>query len=476
MNLLGDFIPATWTTRRVALTIYHRLERNVILTTFDHYGRWGRLFQVQRRLSADAKSDRYDRQKATGRNRMTQKVPLLDLQQQYAQVGRELEAAVLEVLRSGHYILGKFGQKLEEQIGELSGCQYGIGVANGTDALVLALWALDIGPGDEVITTPFTFAATVEAITLRGAKPVFVDVFQNSYNIDVREIEKAITKTTKAILPIHLYGQSADMDPIVEIAKKHGLHIIEDNAQALGATYKGRPTGSFGDLACTSFYPTKNLGAAGDAGMVTTNSEKLYKRVKSLRAHGMTRRYYHDELGVNSRLDEMQAAVLVTKLPYLKEWTAKRQAVAEMYNKALAGIPGIATPQLSIGNDIVTPAEIHHVWHQYTVRVLAAPANGQYGVQARDSVVDELAKHGVGAMCYYPVPLHEQDAFRNLGYKRGDFPMSETLSDQVLSLPMYPELKAEQIEYVASALREIMTARSEVGANVTFTQPALSIQ
>jgi dTDP-4-amino-4,6-dideoxygalactose transaminase len=396
---------------------------------------------------------------------MTQKVPLLDLQQQYAQVGQELEAAVLEVLRSGHYILGKFGQKLEEQIGELSGCQYGIGVANGTDALVLALWALDIGPGDEVITTPFTFAATVEAITLRGAKPVFVDVFENSYNIDVRKIESAITKNTKAILPIHLYGQPADMDP-----------IVEDNAQALGATYKGRPTGSFGDLACTSFYPTKNLGAAGDAGMVTTNSEKLYKRVKSLRAHGMTRRYYHDELGVNSRLDEMQAAVLVTKLPYLKEWTAKRQAVAEHYKKALNGIPGIAIPQLSIGNDFVSSEEIQHVWHQYTVRVQAAPATGQYGAQARDSVVDELAKRGVGAMCYYPVALHEQEAFRNLGYKRGDFQLSETLSDQVLSLPMYPELKAEQIEYVASSLREIMTARTEVGANVTFTQPALSIQ
>lgn len=407
---------------------------------------------------------------------MTQKVPLLDLQQQYAQVGRELEAAVLEVLRSGHFILGKFGQKLEEQIAELSGCKYGIGVANGTDALVLALWALDIGPGDEVITTPFTFAATVEAITLRGAKPVFVDVFENSYNIDVREIEKVITSKTKAILPIHLYGQPADMGPIVEIAQRHGLYIIEDNAQALGASYRCRPTGSFGDIACTSFYPTKNLGAAGDAGMVTTNSEKLYKRVKSLRAHGMTRRYYHDELGVNSRLDEMQAAVLVTKLPYLNEWTVKRRAVAEMYRKALAGIPGISIPQLSIGNDLVTTADIQHVWHQYTVRVQGSPATGQYGALARDTVVDELAKRGVGSMCYYPVPLHEQDAFRNLNYKRGDFPVSETLSDQVLSLPMYPELKEEQIQHVANSLREIMAAQTDVASPVSVTQPALSIQ
>ncbi len=405
---------------------------------------------------------------------MTQKVPLLDLQQQYAQVGRELEAAVLEVLRSGHYILGKFGQQLEEQIAELSGCKYGIGVANGTDALVLALWALDIGPGDEVITTPFTFAATVEAITLRGAKPVFVDVCKKSYNIDVEQIERVVTKNTKAILPIHLYGQPANMEPIVELARTHNLHVIEDNAQALGASYRGKRAGSYGDLACTSFYPTKNLGAAGDAGMITTSSEELYKRVKCLRAHGMTRRYYHDELGVNSRLDEMQAAVLVTKLPYLQEWTEKRQAVAARYGKALAGIPGVITPKLSVGETEVTAEEMKHVWHQYTIRVESIPGNAAYGAGARDTVVEELAKRGVGSMCYYPVPLHEQAAFKNLGYKRGDFPVSETLSDQVLSLPMYPELKSEQIEYVASALNEIMTA-SSAGSQVSVPSPALSI-
>lgn len=406
---------------------------------------------------------------------MTQKVPLLDLQQQYAQVGRELEAAVLEVLRSGHFILGKFGQKLEEQIAELSGCTYGIGVANGTDALVLALWALDVGPGDEVITTPFTFAATVEAILLRGATPVFVDVFEDSYNIDTTAIEKAITKKTKAILPIHLYGQPANMDQIVQIAKAHNLYVIEDNAQALGGSFNGKPAGSFGDLACTSFYPTKNLGAAGDAGMITTSSEKLYKRVRSLRAHGMTRRYYHDELGVNSRLDEMQAAVLVTKLPYLKEWTTKRQSVAAQYNQALAGIPGIIAPKLHSGLETVSPTVMQHVWHQYTIRVESSPANGTYGASARDTVVEELAKRGVGSMCYYPVPLHEQDAFKHLGYKRGEFPVSEMLADQVLSLPMYPELKSEQIEYVAAALQEIMDTNTGVTQPVSVTSPALSI-
>lgn len=396
---------------------------------------------------------------------MTQKVPLLDLQQQYVQIGQELEAAVLEVLRSGHYILGKFGQQLEEKVAEISGCKYGMGVANGTDALILALWALDVGPGDEVITTPFTFAATVEAILLRGARPVFVDVFENSYNINVQQIEKAITKRTKAILPIHLYGQVADMDPIVQLAKAYNLRVVEDNAQGIGGTYKGKRSGSFGDLACTSFYPTKNLGAAGDAGMITTNDEDLFKRVKCLRAHGMTRRYYHDELGVNSRLDELQAAVLVTKVPYLQEWTEKRRVIASYYNKVLANVPGIVTPKLSFGVGETTAEQIQHVWHQYTIRVTGV---------SRETVIDELSKRGIGSMCYYPVPLHEQEAFKHLGYARGEFPMSELLSDQVLSLPMYPELKTEQVDYIASSLNEIMTGHSVV-APIPATSPALSI-
>ena len=407
---------------------------------------------------------------------MTQKVPLLDLQQQYAQIGNELESAVLAVLRSGHYILGKFGQKLEEQVSALSGCQYGVGVANGTDALTLALWSLDIGPGHEVITTPFTFAATVEAILIRGATPVFVDVCRNSFNIDPRQIEKTITKKTRAILPIHLYGQPADMDPIVDIAHAYGLSIVEDNAQALGASYKGRPAGSFGDLSCTSFYPTKNLGAAGDAGMITTNNEALYERLRSLRAHGMTRRYYHDELWVNSRLDELQAAILATKLPYLQDWTAKRQAVSRSYNQLLSGIPGIALPEPTIGNTVVSDDILQCVWHQYTICVQAAPNNAAYGANGRDILAQELSKRGVGSMCYYPVTLHEQDAFRHLGYKRGDFPISELLADQVLSLPMYPELRSEQIEYVASSMREVMSDHSQVLAPVSTTSsPLMSI-
>ena len=265
------------------------------------------------------------------------------------------------------------------------------------------------------------------------------------------------------------------MEPIVQLAKAYNLKVIEDNAQALGASYRGRQAGSFGDLACTSFYPTKNLGAAGDAGMLTTNSEDLYKRVRCLRAHGMTRRYYHDELGVNSRLDEMQAAVLVTKLPYLQEWTSKRQAVAAHYNRVLAGIPGIITPKLTNGQNDATAHEMQHVWHQYTIRVAGAPGNAAYGANFRDTVVDELAKRGVGSMCYYPVPLHEQAAFKNLGYKRGDFPISETLSDQVLSLPMYPELKPEQVEYVASSLNDIMNSSTAVGTPAPVTTSALSL-
>ncbi|HEY9715707.1 MAG TPA: DegT/DnrJ/EryC1/StrS family aminotransferase, partial [Chroococcales cyanobacterium] len=220
-------------------------------------------------------------------------------------MSEDLERRVLAVLRSGNYILGENGTTLEKELAELCGAKHGIGVANGTDALILALWALDIGPGDEVITAPFTFAATVEAITLRGATPVFVDVHERSFNIDPSAIERRITKRTKAIMPVHLYGQPADMDAINALAKKHGLKVIEDNAQAIGATYKGRPTGSLGDIACISFYPTKNLGAAGDAGMIVTSSDELNERVRCLRAHGSRRRYFHDELGVNSRLDEI---------------------------------------------------------------------------------------------------------------------------------------------------------------------------
>jgi len=392
---------------------------------------------------------------------MSHSVPILNLRAQYNQVGPAIENAVLEVLRSGNYILGEHVSELEKEVAAICGAKYGVGVANGTDALILSLWCLDIGPGDEVITTPFTFAATVEAIALRGAKPVFVDIDPVSYNIDPNLIEKAITKKTKAIMPVHLYGLPADMEPILKIAKKHNLRVIEDNAQGIGATYRGQATGSFGDVACISFYPTKNLGACGDAGMLVTNDEKTAERLRRLRAHGSHRRYFHDELGVNSRLDEIQAVALRTKVPHLKEWNKRRDGIARLYSSALKGCPGITLPTVALSGRNAMPGDVTHVWHQYTIRVhsnnLKATEN-----EERKKLIEGLQAQGVGSMCYYPVPLHLQDAFKKLKYKKGAFPISETVANEVLSLPMYPELTTEDIIYVAKTITDVMTRISGV--------------
>lgn len=372
------------------------------------------------------------------------RIPVLDLQRQYRAIGPELEAAVVSVLRSGNYILGKHNADLESRVAALCGCPHGVGVANGTDALTLALWALDIGPGDEVLTPPFTFAATVEAISLRGARPVFVDVDPRTFTIDASQIEAKITARTRAILPVHLYGHPADMGAIQAIARRHNLKVIEDNAQAIGAAIDGLPTGSFGDAACISFYPTKNLGAAGDAGMVVSPHASIAERLRTLRAHGSKVRYFHEELGVNSRLDEVQAAVLSVKLAYLADWNARRRQVAALYGKHMKGLAGVILP---------THADnISHVWHQYTIRVL-----GRDGAR-RDRVKAALAEGGVDSMCYYPVPLHMQPAFAYLGYARGDFPVSETLAAEVLSLPMYPELSEEEIVHISSVLARVMAS------------------
>lgn len=384
-----------------------------------------------------------------------QSVPLLDLKAQYAQVGPDIEQMVLSVLRSGNYILGEFGKQLEDLVAGICGTKYGIGCANGTDALILALMAANVGPGDEVITPSFTFAATAEAIALRGARPVFVEVDEETFNVCPEAIERAVTPKTKAIIPVHLYGQPADMEPIMAIAERHGLVVIEDNAQAIGATYKGKPTGSFGHMACISFYPTKNLGAAGDAGMIVTSDEKLAERLRALRAHGMRRRYFHDELGVNSRLDEMQAAVLMAKVPHLQAWNEKRNQVAKWYGQALKKIPGIKTPEVVLRRS--------HVWHQYTIRVTSD--TGRLPI-TRDEVVQELSQRGIGSMCYYPVPLHLQQAFAHFGYRRGDLPLSEALAKEVLSLPIYPEMEEWQVKLVATALSDIMTSRLNVGVPV----------
>ena len=402
---------------------------------------------------------------------MTQSIPILNLKAQYATIQEELESTILEVLRSGNYILGKYVGTLEKQVAELCGVNDGIGVANGTDALMLALWGLDIGPGDEVITTPFTFAATVEAIVMRGATPVFVDIDPTSYNINPALIEKAITSKTKAIMPVHLYGLPSHMEPICAIAERYGLKVIEDNAQGIGATYKGKPTGSFGDVACTSFYPTKNLGAAGDAGMIVSKDPVVAERIRAIRAHGMRRRYYHDELGVNSRLDELQAATLVVKLPYLKQWNERRAHLASIYDASLANCPGLIRPSISLAGGVANGARdsVKHVYHQYTVRVLASDKAQTLDNPNRDKLIARLTEAGIGSMCYYPVPLHVQKAFENLGYKMGDFPISEQLSREVLSLPMYPELSDEQVETVGKTITAIMA--SEIAPATAVTSP-----
>lgn len=389
---------------------------------------------------------------------MNYKVPILNLQEQFSTIAPELEAAALSVLRSGNYILGEKCLEFEKEMAKLCGCQYGIGVANGTDALELALWALDIGPGDEVITPSFTFTATAEAIALRGAKPVFVEVDAKTFNIDPRRIEALVTKNTKAIMPVHLYGMPANMDEIMSVAQKYSLKVVEDNAQAIGATYKGNPTGSFADISCISFYPTKNLGACGDAGMMVTNNSFLAERLRKLRAHGMKKRYYHDEIGINSRLDELQAALLLAKLAHLQKWNEKRAQLAKAYDQALKNISWLNLPVLT------DPDDTTHVWHQYTVVVNLGdqdfPVNLGSGSDVsastiRDTVITKLAEQGIGSMCYYPIPIHLQVAFGEYGYKKGDLPITERLAERVISLPMYPELTNEAVKQVSDALNKV---------------------
>ena len=391
-------------------------------------------------------------------------IPILNLKAQYRSISEEIEANVLDVMRSGNYVLGKYVKKLEEEVAALCDAKYGIGVANGTDALYLALWALGIDEGDEVITTPFTFAATAEAIAYRKAIPVFVDVDPETFNIDVNKIEAAITPKTKAILPVHLYGLPADMEPIMEIARKHNLKVVEDGAQSLGSFYRGRATGSFGDCATVSFYPTKNLGAMGDAGMVVTSDEEIATRLKALRAHGSLRRYYHDELGINSRLDEIQAAALVAKLPHLSNWNKRRNEIADLYNELLQNCPQIVTPKrsevASFGKGIIYT----HVWHQYTIRVISDNYSNKLSNGARQNLLNTLKESKIGSMCYYPVPLHMQKPFAQ-HYKYGDFPEAEKAASEVLSLPMYPELSDKQVETVAQAVNDAM-AKSTISVPV----------
>lgn len=349
-------------------------------------------------------------------------VPLLDLQPQYAALQAELETAVLKAMRETRYILGPEVSELEAALAKYTGAKHVIACSSGSDALLLALMALDVGPGDEVICPTFTFFATAGAIARLGAKPVFVDVDPQTFNIDVTKI----TAKTKAILPVHLFGQCADMDALLKL----GVPVIEDAAQAIGAKYKGRHAGTMGTMGTFSFFPTKNLGGAGDGGAITTNDDQLATRLRSLRVHGSERRYYHDEVGMNGRLDTLQAAVLLVKLRHLDAWTAARQRNAAFYN---AHLKNVQTP--------VCRADCTHIYNQYTIRS-----------SRRDALREHLMKAGIGAEVYYPVPLHLQKCFATLGHRPGAFPVAEQAAAEVLSLPIFPELAREQLEYVAETV------------------------
>jgi dTDP-4-amino-4,6-dideoxygalactose transaminase len=362
-----------------------------------------------------------------------QSVPMLDLGLQYDSIRPEIKAAIDQVLDSQHFILGPQVKALEEEVARFCGTRFGVGVASGTDALILALRAAGIGPGDQVIVPSFSFIATGDSVSLLGATPVFVDIDPETFCIAPSQLLKKITPLTKAIIPVHLYGQSADMDSISEIARQHNILVIEDNAQAIGATYKGRKTGSMGDIGCLSFFPSKNLGAYGDAGMVVTNSEEIAGRLRALRAHGSRKKYFSEEQGWNSRLDEIQATILRVKLRHLEQWNIGRRSRAARYDTLLQAVPGVKRPKTAEWGE--------HVFHQYTVRV-----------PNRDAVQKRLTERGVASTVYYPVPMHLQPIFGPLGYKRGDLPECEGAAEEVLSLPIYPELTDEQIEYAVNVL------------------------
>lgn len=373
-------------------------------------------------------------------------IPILDLTRQTAALAPGLEAALLRVLHGGTYILGPEVRAFESEMASYLGTGHTLGVANGTDALYLALRALDIGPGDEVITTSLSYIATSEAISRAGARPVFVDLADdNTYNLNPALIEAAITPNTRALLPVHLYGQAADMGAILDIAQRHHLAVIEDCAQAIGATYclnGGRPqrVGSLGTIGCFSFFPSKNLGAAGDAGLVCTNDPALADKIRQLRVHGQSSQYDHASEGINSRLDEIQAALLRVKLPHIDSWNAARRAVAARYTEGLADLPGIGLPEQLPGSE--------PVYHQWTFQV-----PGLEDGRARDGLQTALQEEGIMSRVYYPIPLHLQGMHRDLGYTAGAFPVAEQLAGQVLSLPMFPELQADEIARVIDAVR-----------------------
>lgn len=361
------------------------------------------------------------------------RVPSFELTRQNHRLWPELEEAIKRVVDNGQFIMGDEVATIEEQIASKTGASFGIGVGNCSDALHLCVQACDIGPGDEVITTPFTFFATAGAVARHGANPVFADIDLDTYNISPGAIKDAITPRTKAIIVVHLYGNPADMQPIMDIAKEHNIAVIEDAAQAIGSEYNGQGIGSIGDLGCLSFFPTKNLGCFGDGGMIVTRTEELASKLRILRLHGSNPKYYHAELGYNSRLDTLQAAVLGVKMKYIDEWTERRRDIASLYSELLQGLP-IALPKETDGGK--------HVYHQYTIRT-----------SQRDELRSYLKEHGIGTGVYYPLSLHLQEVFADLGYREGDFPNSELATKEVLSLPMFPELEHEEVEYVCEKIK-----------------------
>ena len=373
------------------------------------------------------------------------KLQMVDLSSQYARIQDAVNAGLQEVIQSTQFINGTATKQFTAALAQYQGLQHVIPCANGTDALQIALMALDLQEGDEVITVPFTFVATVEVVALLKGKPVFVDVDPKTFNIDVAALREAITPRTKAIIPVHLFGQSADMAPIIEVANEYGITVIEDNAQAIGGTYTFpdgtvKKTGTIGQMATTSFYPTKNLGGYGDGGAIFTTDDALAQKIRIICDHGSSRKYYYDAIGVNSRLDSMQAAILHVKLQHLDTYNEQRRAAADQYDQLLKDIQGITIPYRA--------PNAQHVFHQYTIRVDAK----------RDALKEHLQTLGIPSMIYYPVPLHLSDAYKIYGYQEGNFPMSELVAREVLSLPMHTELDGEQIQFVCDAIRGFMQA------------------
>jgi dTDP-4-amino-4,6-dideoxygalactose transaminase len=379
---------------------------------------------------------------STGSSAKQVTVPLLDLKAQYAAIRGEVEKAVLAVLESQQFILGPAVAECEKRIAEYCGCAHGVGVTSGTDALLIALMAEGIAPGDEVITTAYTFFATVGSIARLGAKPVLVDICPKTYNLDVSQIESRITAKTKVIIPVHLYGQSADMDAILDIARRHRLVVIEDAAQAIGTEYKGRRAGSMGDYGCFSFFPSKNLGCAGDGGMVVTQDAQRAEKLRILRGHGSKPKYYHKVVGGNFRLDSIQAAVVSAKLPHLDDWSTRRQANADRYRRLFeqAGLTGEGRVQLPYAIP-----DGRHIYNQFVIRV-----------PRRNELQAYLKEQSIGTEIYYPVPMHLQECFSYLGHREGDLPQSEKAANETLALPIYPELSDEQAGHAVECIGQFL--------------------